>query len=230
MAPTLPAYTIKVSNRARQVSLRVTRETGLVVTVPAGYDIRRLPAILSQKVDWIQDALEKVSKLPLPIKKDLPEKLHMPAFGQSWRIVLVPVAINRTSIKEGSAVLEIRGRVEDHQAVIRVLKTWLKKKAQAYLPAWLDRVSRQTGLSYQGLAIRDQRTRWGSCTAAGNINLNMKLLLLPPDLVEYVIIHELCHTRIMSHSLKFWQLVGSYYPEWRSARKKLRDISRQLPI
>jgi len=208
----------------------VTLETGLVVTIPTGYDPRRLPAILSQKADWIQDALEKVSKNHHPVEKGIPERLHLQMVGQSWRIILIPAAGNRMTLKQGSGVLEIRGRVEDRQAVIRILKTWLKKLAKNYLPQRLDHVSRRTGLQYNALAIRDQRTRWGSCSAAGNINLNMKLLLLPPDLVEYVLIHELCHTRIMSHSQKFWQLVASYFPEWRTARKQLRDISHQLPI
>jgi predicted metal-dependent hydrolase len=231
MTAVLPAYTVKISARARRISLRVSRATGLVVTVPQGYDTRRLPGVLTEKLEWIQSALERVSKEPAPVEKTVPRNLQLRAIGQTWQIHLVATTGSRVTLKEkGFGNLEIRGQVTDSSAVTRAIKAWLKRVAQSTLPEWLERISQQTGLRYNALSIRDQRTRWGSCSAAGNISLNMKLLLLPPELVEYVLVHELCHTRVMSHSRKFWQLVESYYPRWQTARKELRETGKRLPF
>jgi len=176
--------------------------------------------------------MEKISREPMPKPAALPEKLDLLSIGETWLVVYRTEPVNRIRLQQQphGRVLMISGKLSDHKAVIRALKTWLKGKACSILPARLEKLSRQFDMPYHDLTIRDQKTRWGSCSTIKNINLNLKLILLPPELVDYVLIHELCHTRVLSHSAVFWRLVGSCYPDYKSARKQLREISRLLPI
>ena len=84
--------------------------------------------------------------------------------------------------------------------------------------------SAQHGISIGRITIRNQKSRWGSCSKKGNLNFNYKLVFLPPELCDYVIVHELCHLKEFNHSRGFWDLVGETQPEWRILRKKLRKV------
>jgi len=81
---------------------------------------------------------------------------------------------------------------------------------------------------YSGVRFANQKGRWGSCSTAGVISLNVALMKLPEALIDYVLVHELAHTKHMNHSADFWDLVEQYYPEYRLARKELRDYSPYL--
>jgi predicted metal-dependent hydrolase len=94
---------------------------------------------------------------------------------------------------------------------------------------WLKRVSNETGLSYSSVAIRQQKTRWGSCSSRRLISLNARLLFLPADLVTYVLVHELCHTKHLNHSSRFWRLLESYLPDYRQLDRQLRMGDRYMP-
>ena len=232
MPPNLPPYSIKVSNRVRSVRLQISSEHGLVVTVPAHFNQHLLPGILSEKADWIHKTLEKIKQQPASPTTSLPEKLELLALNETWLVVYRTEMVNRVKLDVNmrARVLTVSGKVSSKTAVVRLVKTWLKARANSVLPGWLDQLSQRTGLAYNGRTIRDQKTRWGSCSSLKNINLNLKLVFLPPHLVDYVIIHELCHTRVLAHSAAFWRLVDSHYPHSKEARKQLREIARKIPL
>lgn len=108
-----------------------------------------------------------------------------------------------------------------HNAIIRALK----KGAQSYLPPLLSELAEHYGLTYKKVKITGSRSRWGSCSATGNINLSCYLMLLPPHLMEYVLLHELAHTREMNHGPQFWELLDSLTGNMaHTLRKELRDF------
>lgn len=81
------------------------------------------------------------------------------------------------------------------------------------------------GVDYGKITIREQKTRWGSCSSAGNLNFNWKLILLPPEALDYVVVHELAHRREMNHSANFWKIVEQVLPDYRKRREMLRKVS-----
>jgi predicted metal-dependent hydrolase len=109
----------------------------------------------------------------------------------------------------------VSGQVGNAGEVRDSLKRWLTRQAKATLLPWLAELSEGAGLPFQRVAVRGQRTRWGSCSARGNINLNYKLLFLPPDLVRYILHHELCHIVHLNHSRSFWKLLATLEPDYR---------------
>jgi hypothetical protein len=110
-----------------------------------------------------------------------------------------------------------------------LLKGWLLRRAKQQLPTWLRETSRELELPFGDVAIRGQRTRWGSCSAAGNINLNYGLLFLPPDLVRYLFVHELCHTVHLNHSPRYWALVQSKEPHYKILERALKQAAHTVP-
>lgn len=102
--------------------------------------------------------------------------------------------------------------------------------AKEYFPKRVAYFIQFTGGSYNRISIRDQKTRWGSCSARGTLSFNWRLMLAPPTIADYVIVHELCHLTYMNHSADFWHKVESVYPDYRTARKWLKDHGNDLVI
>lgn len=100
--------------------------------------------------------------------------------------------------------------------------------AKEYFPKRVDYFIQFTGGSYNRITIRDQKTRWGSCSAKGTLSFNWRLMLAPPAILDYVVVHELCHLSYMNHSAAFWKKVESVYPDYRTARKWLKDHGNEL--
>lgn len=102
--------------------------------------------------------------------------------------------------------------------------------AKDYFPKRVAYFRQFTGGSYNRITVRDQKTRWGSCSARGTLSFNWRLMLAPPRVADYVIVHELCHLTYMNHSADFWKKVESIYPEYRTARKWLKDHGHELVL
>ena len=99
----------------------------------------------------------------------------------------------------------------------------LADEALRRIPPRVQQRAAQLGVRYGRVTIRNQRTRWGSCSSAGNLNFNCMLMLCPDDVIDYVIVHELCHRKEMNHSSRFWQLVAAVLPDYRTPRKWLKE-------
>ena len=104
----------------------------------------------------------------------------------------------------------------------------LRKQAKAYLPRRIDFLVEKYGFSFEKLRFSHTGTRWGSCSSSGTISLNIALMNLPHHLIDYVIIHELCHTRQMNHSSKFWQEVEKYCPDYKKYVQEIKQFSPSI--
>jgi predicted metal-dependent hydrolase len=98
----------------------------------------------------------------------------------------------------------------------------LAGKAMEVIPRRVAHYAPIVGVSYGRITIRNQKTRWGSCSGKGNLNFNCLLMLAPPEVLDYVVVHELCHRREMNHSPRFWALVEQVLPDWRQRRQWLK--------
>ncbi len=117
------------------------------------------------------------------------------------------------------------GKVDDTDKCLNSLRKWLHEKAEDELIPWVEALSDEYGLPFNGCKIRNQKSRWGSCSSDKIINLNQKLLFLPPEYVEHIMLHELCHTIHMNHSVRFWKLVKSFDPDYRSKHEHTRKTA-----
>jgi predicted metal-dependent hydrolase len=222
-----PPYTIKKHRLARSVKLRASNARGLEITTPFRFNVKHIPDILEQHKGWI---LNQLSQIAPQQSDELPTELILHAFQETWTIDYVASVAKKLKLMERpQRELVLVGPIENKVTCKRLLSRWIKHQASAFLSAQLERISEQVGLRYDKLNIRDQRTMWGSCNAKKNISLNYKLIFLPPELVTYVLIHELCHTKFLNHSIDFWKLVERFDPDWKTHRRGLRHADRYIP-
>lgn len=227
-------YTVRVSSRARQVRL-VMKLDGLEVVVPRGVSQRRIPALLEDKREWIEKAARRVEAHRLRLESDpprLPERIVLPAVEEEWRVEYRPPrsAGGGARVREATGYrLVVTGDVRDFEACKQALCRWLNRRAREALVPRLAELADRHGFRYERASIRQQRTRWGSCSRKGTISLNAKLLLMPGVAADYVLLHELCHTVHMDHSPRFWGLVERHDPKYKTHKKLVRMSAKAMP-
>ncbi len=116
------------------------------------------------------------------------------------------------------------------QTVFQGINNALRLQAKAYLPRRLNQLAGLHGFTYQRTRFGNAGTRWGSCSSEGTISLNISLMQLPFELIDYVLIHELCHTKEMNHSQTFWQLIATYCPDYKKRRRELKQFHPHLTM
>jgi hypothetical protein len=226
-------YRLRVTPWARGISLHVTVTGALEVVAPRRYSPRTITRILMREAAWIQiaqaNAAARLQALP-PTIWSVPQEISLPAVGARWTVTTRPTATRGVRVLPASPeLLIVAGSIADTAACRCSLRRWLLRQGQVHLPPQLARVSHGCGLPYNRSTVRLARSRWGSCSRTGVISLNARLLLLPPPLVDYVLVHELCHTREPNHSPAFWRLVARYCPTYPIRRKELRAAGKRLP-
>lgn len=233
-SPPLPLYTLRESPRARRVRLTVTSAEGLVVIVPRHFNLQRLPGILEEKSAWIEEALgwaeaqREMARRQRRIRP--PHVIFLQSIGQSWDVEYRPSASARATVTEPQAeLLRVSGAVHDPEAALTAIRSWLSRAARRGLLPVLQQVSRETGLPFGKIKIGSQKTLWASCSPAHTISLNRNILFLPPRLVRYLLVHELCHTVHLNHSRRFWDQVESWEPDYRRLDRELKGAGRFVP-
>ena len=219
-------YTVRRSSRARHLRITARHDTGIEVVVPKRMSLKHVEPFIRQHQPWID---QQIARLGLDQPIILPDTIHLQMTGEHWQVNYETGHTEHYRLKQRGNTITITGPDKELEACRDKLRQWLRKQAKQELPVQLTELGQQTGLSYQRVSIRTQRTRWGSCSSAGNLNLNDRLILLPKDLADYVMVHELCHTRHLNHSARFWQLVQFHIPDYRQLEKQLKDSRQYLP-
>jgi predicted metal-dependent hydrolase len=228
----IPAHRVRVSKRAQRVLLRVIPGEGLEIVVPVGFDARNLPAILDRHRAWIARQLDRLGSTATvePASLSLPEDIPLRAEGMIVEVAYQTDDEGMLRLRQcGRERIEVTGHLADRAGCFLLLRKWLKHRAGRHLSRCLEEVSTQTGLRYRSIQMRSQKSRWGSCSNRGTISLNCKLMFIQPELVRYLMIHELCHTVQLNHSEQFWNLVKRYEPDYRNLDFQLRKAKDWVP-
>lgn len=227
-SPSALEWKLRVSPRARYAKLLIKPFGGLEVVIPKRFPRNQVPGLVAKHETWARRQLARQSRLRQSIR--LPQHLSLAFDNSSTPVVYQgdPLQFNFELFEEQSTN-QIVVRATGHQERIRELRSWIRHRARESFPALLTQISSRTGLGFNKMSVRSQKTRWGSCSRRGNISLNDQLLFLPAKTVEYLMIHELCHTRHLNHSKAFWALVESHCPDFRTHEKLLSDSRNLVP-
>lgn len=234
MTESLFAYTLRESPRAKHVRLKITPQRGLEVVVPVGYDQERIPTLLERKRVWIRAALDRAEDMrkffePKPSWR-LPTQIHLRAIGRVFQVEAREMEVTWVSVRETEPdTVEISGRISDRRTCQLGLTRWLACQTREHLSPRLQALSVKMGMKYQRVFVKHQKTRWASCSKRRNISLNLKLLFLPPELVDYMLIHELCHIAELNHSRRFWATVERHCPDYRRLNAQVREMWKVVP-
>ena len=151
--------------------------------------------------------------------------LHL--LGKEITIVVEPTEKKRTTVRLDGAALIVQTAKphggDPHGSEARgAVVAWCKYTARRIIPERVEQLNASVGFQYKGAIVRDQKTRWGSCSRRGTLSLNWRLLLVPPSVMDYLIYHELAHLKEMNHSIRFWRLVQQLCPSFREAEGWLK--------
>jgi predicted metal-dependent hydrolase len=223
-----PGWNVRISRRARRLSMRVFPGGRVEVVVPPGVGIPAIERFVVRHRDWAERRAREFALLAPHGATRRPTHVELALPGRSWQVVYE--AASRATVRdEGDGVLRVRGPEHSERRVGQSLLRWLAGLAACELQRRLDGLSGELGIDYAKLHLRRQRTRWGSCSASGVISLNVCLMFQRPEVVRYLMVHELCHRRHMNHSDRYWQLVESFEPDWRALDAELLKGWRSVP-
>ena len=216
---------VRPSSRARRLRLVVTGSTAIEAVVPTGVSAHDLERFLHTNRAWLTRAVAEA----------LRREASTPRLGLDTRGVVwlggraLPVAGGRTSsrarvdLREDGVV--VHGDPATREATIN---RFYRDQARLELDDAVAAEAERLGLRYARVAVRDQKTRWGSCSTNGTLSFSWRLVAAPRTILDYVVVHELRHLRELNHSARFWALLDAFRPAWRDDVEWLRNHGREL--
>ncbi len=222
------AWRVRASERARRLAVRVLPGGFVEIVVPRGTRPRAVEQFVSRHRRWIERTLDQYRPAGSAASSQLPERLHFAATGRSYDLRYAG-GTGAPKLALGEHAITITGAADRPARLRHALQRFTMREAHVALGPWLAQLSAETGLRFARIQIRRQRTRWGSCSHSGTISLNACLMFQPPPVVNYLLVHELAHTRHMNHSRRFWRLVEQCEPNWRELDAALARGWREVP-
>lgn len=210
----------------RTLRLSVAHDGEVRVSMPVWTPYKMGEAFVISKTDWLLKQLRSRQTAPLA---------HNDRVGKAHRVRLVHELREKISTRVTDTEIIIRvplnhsAHDEDVQMALRLAAVRaLKHEAKRLLPQRLNELATNTGLKYHSVSIKQLKSRWGSCNSNNDIALNCFLMQLPWELIDYVLLHELLHTRVMAHGPKFWDELAEYVPNLSAKRRKIRQFQPTL--
>lgn len=222
-SPAVP-YRIRRSDRARHARIVVDAD-GVEVVVPRRMALRHVEPFVREKQQWIERTLRRYQDAALdgPVRVDLRDGGEVPYLGEQLDLdVRVERGRTRPHVRRRADVLTVKVGVPGREPVRDALERWFRREARAEVQWRLDAAVARAGTSYSRLTIRQQRTRWASCSSNGSMSFNWRLLLAPAEILDYVVEHEVAHLEVLDHSPRFWRLVRRRVPDYKAHERWLR--------
>jgi predicted metal-dependent hydrolase len=208
--PTARRLTLRISHAARSV----------VLTIPRNTDVREADRFLAKSMDWVRQRLECVPEpVPFAAGSILPLRDVLHDVVLAGRRSGLPVVVEPNSFAGTRPRLIVSG---DEEHVPRRLRDWMTAEAKRDLETQVELHARRLALTPRRISVRDQKSRWGSCSSDGLLSFSWRLILAPPFVLDYVAAHEVAHLAEMNHGPRFWRLVERTMPRLEEAKLWLR--------
>jgi predicted metal-dependent hydrolase len=213
--------------KRKTISIKITDDAEVVVSVPLSLSSEKIADIVRDKAEWILSKLELMEVS----KKDYIEDLKF--LGENYKLIAnntqnksIKVVFNRSEFQ-----VYVPSELENKDKYIKeALTKWYKIQASSIYKERTEHYSKLLNVHPNRITIKEQKTRWGSCSSKGNLNFNWRVTMAPIEIVDYLVVHELCHLIHMNHSKDFWNLVESVLPGYKKCRDWLKVNGSSLKI
>ena len=233
---TVITYSIRRSFRAKYVNISVGVD-GVQVVAPVSMDDSEIIPLVEKKREWIFNKFEsyrhRVAQIRVEREFISGEKLLFMGNDYPLKVIEDEGRFTRVNLTEGQFHVSINKDIplEMRREIIRrKLEQWYISKAKKIIHERLELFADKIGVEINTVRYKNQKTRWGSCSQKGNLNFNWKLVMAPTYIVDYVVVHELCHLIQMNHSKEFWQQVGGRIPDYKERRRWLKENGMKLNL
>jgi predicted metal-dependent hydrolase len=223
------SYTLRRSPRAKWASGWIRPETGLVVTLPLHSPSDQAEAFLLRHQRWVLRQLDRLARRSAALPRPWPYGTSLLYRGEAHAVDIQrarPGGVERTPHRQ----LVVRVPSAGIAGARRVLQRWLTREAEAVLGERVETWGTAMGLRARRVYVRNLRRQWGSCWPGGSLSFNPHLIMAPPAVLDYVVVHELAHLKERNHSPRFWALVAAYHPEFKLRRAWLRTHGPWLAV
>ena len=227
---------IKRRRAQKNTSLRISKSGDIVVGTNFSTPLHSIRKFVLQNKDWLNEVKTKNG-----IHEQIEifdEQILCPGVKFKLEWAETPAGILEFKYRKGSGVIRIIAdqiledsislSSEDRKKLEKYVIRAVREKAKEYLPKRLGQISEMMGVEYLDCTVRDSSTRWGSCSSKNSINLSLWLMLVPAELIDYVLVHELVHVKFKHHQTNFWDEVARFQPDYKELRAKLKKYSSQV--
>ena len=221
-------WAVRESRRARRLAVRVFRSGRVEIVVPTRTSRLRVEDFIARHRVWIERKRAEARRHAAVSEPFPPRQVSLSGCGEVWQVQLAG-GNGRPRLVPVGDILRLRGDCNDAHGLRQALRRWLMGRARVVLDRLLWQCARERGFHYERMIVRRQRTRWGSCSARGTISLNCCLLFQRHEVLDYLLVHELAHTRHLNHSRRFWRCVAEHCPDHRALDRELLDGWRRVP-
>ncbi len=225
-------YTVRRSARRRKTVQISVVDGEVIVTAPRRTPARELEELVRNRIPWITRKLSEEAQKPAPPQFVTGEKL--PYLGNDIPLVVTLSHDPKPSVRFSHRRFHVSAPTDledEHRtdAIRTALTAWYRERAAELLPEMVEHWLPSLGGSSTRILIRNQKQRWGSCSADGTLRFNWRVMMLRPSLIEYIVVHELAHLTHRNHSREYWDQVTAAMPEALQRRKALREAGQELP-
>lgn len=215
---------VKRTNRRKTASLKV-HEGHVQVIVPKLLTDQEIETLVLKKTKWIRDKLRIQRLAPSYKPKEFVSGESFSYLGKNYRLKILSGKKGEVKLRDGRFFVTVKTKGKNSRAL---LEDWFREKALQKLTEKTIRHAEQIGVNPKKISIREYKSRWGSCTAKGTISFNWKIMMAPNSIIDYVVIHELCHLKHHDHSPKYWKALESKLPDYREKKEWLKKHSKLL--
>jgi predicted metal-dependent hydrolase len=224
-------FTVVIKKR-KTIGLSISHKDGLRVSAPKWVSKKQIRNIVEQKAEWILKKLSEFAEKPDSITLGTGAELLFLGFSHRLEIIEdVKLKKAKVSKLEDIIVMSMPLNVAPvalKEQICNNLILWYKKQAEILFSQRINVFSEVMQVSPSKITIRQQKTRWGSCSSKGNININWKLIMMPISVIDYVLVHELAHLKHLNHSSSFWKFVEAFLPDYKARKLLLKEYGRKI--
>lgn len=228
-------FEVKHGKRKKTVAIHIDLTAKVKVLAPQGLEGGKIREIVQKKARWILEKQEQIKRR----RDSHPAKEYVsgesfPYLGREYRLKIIRSSLehkNRCRLVNERLLVEIDGKAEgkEEKTVVKnALMDWYREQAEKKIFERINYYTRLIGKQPESIKIRNHKRQWGSCSSTGIVRFNWKIIMTPISVLDYVVVHELCHLIYPHHSSQFWNKVQSIIPDYKKKRDLLKEYSYQM--
>ncbi|PAB59224.1 M48 family metallopeptidase [Anaeromicrobium sediminis] len=206
----------------KTLKLEIVDKNQIKVTAPKKTSMNHIFNFIDKNEKWIYEKLSS----PKYIKSILDENAKLLFFGEEFPVKIIAHKKEEVYIKDKMIIVNAKDKNEER--IKSLLKEWYRYHTRKYIENRVKDFSHKLKLFPGSIRIKDVKTRWGSCSSKRNLNFNLRLAMAPREVIDYVIIHEMCHLVHLNHSKEFWGLVEKILPNYKKYKNHLKELGRNM--
>lgn len=228
-------FKIKTSNKRKTIGIMVDTDSSVTVTAPVTLKDETLKKVIQKKARWILEKQRHFNEARalFPIKEFVSGE-EILFLGKRYRLKIIANGAKPEIRREGRrlyvGISHIISPKQQKGKVRKLIADWYQSQANEVIKTRVSRLWPKVGIQPKAIKVKHQEKRWGSCSKAGVLRFNWKIVMAPASIVDYVAVHELCHLKFQNHSYAFWELVASVLPDYRERREWLKRNAPTLTL